>query len=119
MVRPSIRKRLLYVITAYLVFATLGTFTSIAFDASLLDNLAGESQAQGIFLTSLDCFVCNPAIIETKDNQFSSQRHCLLRTIIPLGLLAAGSDLLCSAIRPITKTAVKADKNNILVKLRI
>jgi hypothetical protein len=26
---------------------------------------------------------------------------------------------LCSAVRPITKTAVKTDKNNILLKLRI
>jgi hypothetical protein len=113
------RKWCLGAITAYLILATMGTFTLTAFDTSIVDNLAKKSPIQNIVLTSFDCFVCTPAIIETKDSHFSHLRHCLLRTIMPLNLLAAGSGLLCSAIGPITKAAVKADKNNILLKLRI
>jgi hypothetical protein len=104
---------------AYLVLATMGTFTLSVFDNAILDKLAGKSPAQGVFLTSFDRFICTPAIIESKDSLFSSLRYYLLRTIMPLSLLAAGSGLLCSAVRPITRTAVKADKNNILLKLRI
>jgi hypothetical protein len=119
MVRFSVKKWPLCAITVYLVLATMGTFTLPAFDASILGNLAGKSPAQGVFLTSFDRFMCTPAIIESKDSLFSSLRYCLLRTTMPPGLLAAGSGLLCSAVRPITKTAVKADKNDILLKLRI
>jgi hypothetical protein len=103
----------------YLMLATMGTLTLTIFDASILDNLAGESPPRGVFLTSFDHLICTPAIIATKDSHFSFLRHCLLRTIMPLGLLAAGSGLLCSAVGPVTKTAVKANKNDILLKLRI
>jgi hypothetical protein len=106
-------------ITVYLILVTMGTFTLFAFDASMADTLAEKSPAQGVFLTSFDQFICSPAIIETKDSHSSLLRHYLLRTIMPLSLLIAGSGLLCSAVRPITKTAVKPDKNNILLKLRI
>jgi hypothetical protein len=119
MVWFSMRKWLLFAITAYLILATMGTFTLIAFDVSILDNLTEKSPAQGVSLSSFEHFICTPAIIETKDNHFSSLRHCLLRTTLPPNLLAAGSSLLCSAVRPITETAVKADKNDILLKLRI
>jgi hypothetical protein len=119
MARSLVKKWLLYTITAYLMFATMGTFTLTAFDASIVDNFAGKSPVHGVFLTSFDRFMCTPAIIETKVNHFSPLRHCLLRTIMPLSLLAAGSDLLCSAVRPVAKTAVKAGKDSILLKLRI
>jgi hypothetical protein len=119
MVRSLMRKWPFCVITAYLILATIGTFTLIAFDASILDIRGGKNPAQGVFLTAVDRFMCTPAIIEIKDNHFSLLRHCLLRTIMPPSLLAAGSGLLCSAVRLITKMAVKADKNSILLKLRI
>jgi hypothetical protein len=101
------------------MFATMGTFTLLAFDASILDNFAEKSPARGVFLTSFDRLMCTPAIIKTKDNHFSSLRHYLPRTIMPLRTLAAGLGLLCSAVRPVTKTAVKANRNDILLKLRI
>jgi hypothetical protein len=119
MVLSLVKKWLLWTITMYLVFATIGTFTLIAFDASILDDLTEKSSAQDVFLTSLDRLVCTPAIIEIKDSHLSLLRHGLLRTILPSRFLTAGSGLLCSAVGPITKTAVKADKNNILLKLRI
>jgi hypothetical protein len=118
MARFSMKKWPPYAIAAYLVLAAIGTFTLAAFDAPILDNPAEESPAQGV-LTSGDHFTYTPAIIETKDSSFSPLRHNLLRVIMPLSLLSAGPGLLCSAVRPITRTAIKADKNNIRLKLRI
>jgi hypothetical protein len=106
-------------ITAYLVLATIGTFTLTAFDNPLLDSLAGKNQDRRIFLTSFDRFINTPAVVKTKDNNFSPLRHCLLRIVMPLNLISAGSGLLCSAVRPVVKTAAQANKNIIILKLRI
>jgi hypothetical protein len=119
MVLLSMRKWLLSATTAYLMLAAIGTFALTPFGASTVDAPGGKGPAQGVFLTAVDHFMGTLASVEAKENRFSPLRPCLPRTIMPPGLLTAGSGLKCSAVRPITKTPVKADKNNILLKLRI
>jgi hypothetical protein len=90
-----------------------------AFDNPVLDNLAGKNTDRRVFLTSFDRPINNQAVIATKDSNFSPSRHCLLRIVMPLNLISAGSGLLRSAVRPVIKAAAQANKNIIILKLRI
>ncbi|MDR0403599.1 MAG: hypothetical protein LBH35_08445, partial [Treponema sp.] len=113
----AVRKWLLCAATAYLMLATLGTFTFMAFDASVLDSLSGRSPSRDIFITSFSRLMRTSAIGGTKSGPFSPLRHCLQRTILPPGLPGAG--LLCPAVKSAAKTAANANKNTVPLKLRI
>jgi hypothetical protein len=117
--RSSVRNWFLFAVTAYLALATMGTFIFMSPAVPCFEDLAGNSQAQNTFLTSVSYPIEYLAISTTKDYSFSLLRQCLPRMAVPVSFLVAGSGLLCTAIKFITKATVHNIKNTILLKLRI
>jgi hypothetical protein len=117
--RPPVKKWFLFVVMAYLALATMGTFTFMSLDVPYFESRADKRQAQDVFLISVTPPVECLAISAAKGHSFFPPRQCLPRTVIPPGILAAGSGLLCAAVMSIAGNVAHNKKSTILLKLRI
>jgi hypothetical protein len=119
MLRSSVKKRVCYAAAAYLMLATVGTFTFMSLDSPYFEERVTEMTDQGAFLTALVPALECPAISRTKERAFSPSRQYLPRMIMPIGFFVAGTGILCAAAKLMTGTPAYNIKNTILLKLRI
>jgi hypothetical protein len=115
-----VKKWLLYAAAAYLSFAAMGMFTFMSMDAPYFESGTSKILGQELFLAADTYAVeCLAIISTTKGNPFSALRHGSLRAVKPIISFAAGTGILYTAVRLITRAVAHNKKNTILLKLRI